>query len=223
MKSSKEFEFCPHCGTTFSKSPNEIDQEKKDFGMLGKRDKLENSSAINFTNIPNLNNLDINNIDLKNLDNLGIKLPFGFNKLFKQLVKELDKQFKELDKSISERDNNGINIRIETNIPGFEEQEIKEATKKNYVTEEIAKKLSKLPRKEAEAKVRRLSDKIIYEVSMPGVKSLKDVIINRLENSIEIKGITTKELLTKNIPVNLPIQKYSLKNGKFLLELKTAN
>ena len=80
-------------------------------------------------------------------------------------------------------------------------------------------RIARLPREEPETKIRRLTDKIIYEVYIPGVKSLKDVTVNRLENSIEIKAISQDRAYFKLIPVSLHLKRYYLKEEKLILEL----
>lgn len=82
-----------------------------------------------------------------------------------------------------------------------------------------AEKFSKLPKSEPETKVRRLTDKIVYEINLPGVKTIKDVIINKLENSIEIKAFSKDKAYFKLIPISLPLKKYRLEQEKLILEL----
>jgi len=82
-----------------------------------------------------------------------------------------------------------------------------------------AAKLAKMPKKEPETIVRRLSDRIIYEISVPGVKNIKDVIINKLQNSIEIKAFAKDKVYFKLLPVSLPIKKYKIEDEKLVLEL----
>lgn len=80
-------------------------------------------------------------------------------------------------------------------------------------------RLAKLPKAEPSTKVRRLTDRIIYEIDLPGVQE-KDVIISKLQNSIEIKAFTKDKAFFKLIPINLPILKHRLEKGKLILELK---
>ena len=173
-------------------------------------------------------------------------MPFGFNRIFNSLVKELDKQFKELDKEI-EKDQgankkvkrNGISINIssfgdnppEIKIKSFGDVPMINENIQNRlvkpvqqiqtqkISDDDAKRLSFLPREEANATVRRLSNKLIYEIDVPGVKSIKDIFINELENSIEIKAIGKDRAYLKLIPLKFPIKKYSLKDDKLVLEL----
>ena len=89
------------------------------------------------------------------------------------------------------------------------------------VSNEQSKKLAKLPRKEPKTKMKRLSGKLVYELQVPGVDNLQDIIINKLENSIEIKALSKDKIYSKTININLPILKYSLNHGNLVLELKT--
>ena len=41
--------------------------------------------------------------------------------------------------------------------------------------------------------MRRFADKIIYEISLPGVESTDDISVVRLENSIELRAIAKKK------------------------------
>ena len=234
-KIEKNFDYCPYCGNNFKEGYNESNE--RDYGFLGK------------TDIPDNN----------------LKLPFGFNFLFKNLMKEMDKQFRELDREIGKEriqknekredkqkisrlripfsQAGGISINISSgagepivkvrsfgNVPEFQEledhvrKEKREARKPKTIKmpeydEEKAKKLSKLPRQEAESKVRRLSGKVVYEINLPGVKNENDVVINELENSIEVKAFAKDKAYFKFLPISLPLLKYKLLKEKLILEL----
>lgn len=218
-KIDKNFEYCPYCGS-FTK--DEVGDER-DYGFLGKND------------------LNMNEV----------KMPLGFNTIFKKLMKEMDKQFRELDREIGKekemkldkRNPNikqgGISINISSgagqpvikvksfgNMPEFKvmENQIKPAGKPPakkvpQISEEQAKKLAKLPREEASSKVRRLSGKVVYEIELPDVKESKDIIINKLENSIEIKAFAKDKAYFKFLPVSLPLIRSRFLDGKLTLEL----
>ena len=83
--------------------------------------------------------------------------------------------------------------------------------------------MGKLPRETPTANVRRLGDLVIYEINIPGVKSLKDISISQLENSIEIKAIAKDKAYLKLLPVSLPILNYNLEKDKLILELEAKN
>jgi len=101
-----------------------------------------------------------------------------------------------------------------------DEKEIEKAKSLQEISAAKTAKYAKLPREEPETKVRRLTDKIVYEISLPGVKDEKDVIINKLQNSIEIKAFAKDKVYFKLIPLALTIKNYRLENEKLILELK---
>ena len=213
-KISDSFNFCPYC-----RAP--IEEDTSDWGMLGKN-------------------------DLSPADE-EFRLPFGFNMLFNtfnSLMKSFDNQFKELkklEKIETEKPSNkstvkkgGISISISTS--GNKPPEIKISSfgnlpKKVAKNEPLKinqrptlpsgnpKKFLGLPKQEPETNIRRLSDRIIYEVKLPGVKSLENISIVQLENSIEIKALAKDKVFSKIIPMGLPIRDYSLAKGKLTLEL----
>ncbi|MDO8622717.1 MAG: hypothetical protein Q7R52_00560 [archaeon] len=205
------FDYCPHCG---NQSYN-----REEFGLLGKDD---------FS--PMFNER---------------KMPFLVDKIFNTLIKNLDEQFQQLDRGMERKEKpnqlkkGGLNIsitsvggkqpRIEVrsfgNIPEFhqKEEKIKKHIQKNDFSEEKIKKLSLLPKEEPSTNIRRLSNKIVYEINMPEVKSLNDVSIIQLENSIEIKAIGKNKAYFKLIPISLPIINQKVSNGKLILELEAEN
>jgi len=212
-KISKEYDFCPYCGNDFrwEKAKN----NERDYGMLGKEDALNEFPSFGMP------------LNMGNLLN---------SSMFNSLFKEFDKQFREFDKELPKNNvkKNGISISIsmgdgknpDVKISGFGpdfknlKNESREKTMpKQELTDEEARKLSKLPKKEAKTEVRRFSNKIVYEIELPGIKSLRDIIINRLENSIEIKAFSEENAYFKLLPVNLPIINYKLEDNKLILEL----
>ncbi len=203
-KLSDKYDFCPYCGSR-------IEDDSKEWGMLGKND---------FTSP---------------MDEL--KLPMGFNMLFNSLMKSMNKQFAEAEKQMKEPSNkikkDGISISISTfgdgppkikvspmgNAQKAEVQEELPKVKQNLFSKEKTKRFSSLPREEPKTSIRRLSNKLIYELEMPGVESAEDVSVVRLESSIEIKAIGKKKAYFKLIPISLPLKKYDLTGGKLVLEL----
>lgn len=203
--------FCSACGLALN------DFDKDDWGMLGKNDILA----------PEINMM-------------------GFGGILNSLMKNLGSQMKAMEKEMKTEKNpnqlrKGISISISTsgnsppkikinNLDGnFIKTIQKEAPieKKKISTttlsEEKAKKFLKLPQEEPATTIRRLSNKMIYEIELPGVKSLQDVSIMQLENSIELKAISKDKSYKKIIPINLPIQRYKLSKEKMILELGVKN
>lgn len=174
----------------------------------------------------------------------SFNLGFPFNTIFKQLEKQIEKEMRNLDKdmgkSLLDMDNptslmNGLTIRIDSsngtpmikvssmNNPSNSSE--KEKTPKDNVglktqlTEEKAVENSKLPKEEAKTTVRRLTDRIIYELDIPGVEK-DNIHITKLQNSIEIKAFSKDRAYFKLIPVSLAILNSKLEEGKLVLELK---
>ncbi|MBU4086715.1 MAG: zinc ribbon domain-containing protein [Nanoarchaeota archaeon] len=221
-KVSKDFDFCPFCGQDFRL--NKKARREEDYGLLGRDDLFESR-----------------------MPDMKMGLPLGFNNLFNTLLKEVDQQFKNLDKEMTSQasqkqknidmNGSGISISISTATgkkpeikvnafgPEFKDMKIQQAKEVKLemqdISEEKAKAISKLPKKEAETKVRRLSNKIVYEIDLPGVKNIRDVVLNKLENSTEIKAFSKDKAYFKLLPVNFPLTNYSLKNEKLILEFRS--
>jgi HSP20 family molecular chaperone IbpA len=210
-KVSNSYNFCPYCQTPLK---DLFDDE--DWGLLGKNDFAEPEE---------------------------MKLPMGLNALFNSLLKNLNSQMKELDneqiqtpkKSGISKKSGGISISISTsgdkppeikvrsfgNNPEFKNngQNIKEKSKEIKLPISDLSNFAGLPKKEPQTNIRRLSNKVVYEIKLPGVKTVKDISIIQLESSIEIKALADKKVFYKIIPINLPIHKYNLSNGILTLEL----
>jgi HSP20 family molecular chaperone IbpA len=198
-KIKKGYNFCPGCGIDLNSS------NERDYGFLGKEDIDE------------------------------LRLPFGFNMLLKPLMKEITKQMAEMEREMARTDENPFgdvskkpvktSFSIHIGTPGAKPVNIspKKVNKpaKLYLpkfSEEISKKISSLPRKEPETNVRRLADKIVYELDIPGVSSVSDININLLEDAIEIKAASDKALFVKNIDIDLSLINYLVAKDKMVLE-----
>jgi hypothetical protein len=208
-KVNNQNNFCPNCGTPFN-------SERENLGMLGKDDYLDEfeNSADSF------------------FGNFGGKV---IGKIFESTMKMLEK---EMQKEAKNRRNyprtnmqlfiNGKKINLEGENQQIQQiRKPKEQKRKVVVLDKISqknlKKISSLPKQEPLTKIRRLSDKIVYEIEMPGVQSIKDISIIKLENSIEIKALAKDKAYFKLIPINFPITYYNLSKGKLVLELDAKN
>ena len=200
----KDFDFCPYCGSSLDANNS--------WGMLGKNDHIFEQNQFN-----------------NSLFGGGI-----FNKMIGNAMKMLEK---ELQKSVKEPQSDIPRTKVQLYINGKKinigaqpRKIIKKPVKKQiksipstYFSKEALKKFSNLPREDPKTNVRRLSDRIIYDIEMPEVKSIKDIAIVKLENSIEIKAIGKNKSYYKLIKIGLPIIDYYLSKGKLILELGTKN
>ncbi len=201
-KIEREFDFCPYCGKSLD--------IKNNWGILGKNDNLFEKKEEVFGFGGGILNKMIGNA-------------------MKVLEKELQKGIKEpqiVPKTKVQLYINGKKINIGTKpkkiIKRTAKKQIKEIPS-TYFSKESSKKFSNLPREEPKTNVRRLSDRIIYDIEMPEVKSVENISIIRLENSIEIKAIGKNKAYYKVIKIGLPILDYYLSKGKLILELGMKN
>jgi hypothetical protein len=199
-KIEKKFDFCPWCG---------LNMAEKD------EDEFFN---------PNFN------------------MGFPFNTIFKQLGKSLEKEFKSMERIAREPEKkaHGISIKISTGNSGNPvikigsigdkkiENEMgnmispvkKARIKQINISEDEARKFAKLPHKEPLTNIRRLADRIIYEIELPGVTDKKNIRISKMHNSIEIRAFSDDAAFLKLIPIALPIMRHAFEKGKLILELK---
>ncbi len=196
-KVSSKYKFCPSCG-------NEIEgYNEKDWGMLGREDLIgeEDSMSPFFTGFSG-----------KMLNNM-------LGNAFKMLEKEM-KSVEKSPKSNFRLMINGKEIKLGQleQKKSLKKDAVKKIPKREFGKEQL-KKILELPKKEPKTSLKRFGDKIIYEIEMPEVKSLNDVLINNLENSIEIKAIGKSFIYSKIIPLNMPITNQELFQGKLILEL----
>jgi HSP20 family molecular chaperone IbpA len=194
-KIDRKFNFCPWCGYSIKGG-----KEESDFGLLG-RDDI------------------IGNINLNNPSQAD--LPFGLGKMVNSLVKQLEKELANI-----ENDNQnlpkGFSVRIQSGMPmqRIMEQPKQKVKINKIVSEEEQIRRQRLPKKEAESRVKRLSDKIIYEVNAPGIKNKDDIVITKLEDGFEIKIYTDNACYTKKVPLNVEVENYFLKKDTVVIELK---
>ncbi|MFC1682577.1 hypothetical protein ACFL0X_03085 [Nanoarchaeota archaeon] len=147
------------------------------------------------------------------------------NKMLGSAMKALEKEIrKDMKRDLQPRTNfhlflNGRKVNIDgSNAP--QQQRVKQKVKEALTLPRgELKGFANFEKKEPVTNIRRLSDKILYDIDLPGVKSLKDVSIIKLENSIEIKALANECAYFKSIPINLKIMNYSLENERLIFEL----
>ncbi len=199
-KTKPGYNFCPNCGNPLKK--------QEDWGMLGKNDNIQNESS------PFHNAFMGNNKMLNNMLGNAMKM------LEKEMKKVEDKnQPNNFPKTNFKLMINGKEIKPNLQPKQSAKKPIKKIPK-NEFNEEQLKKYSELEKENPKTNLKRIGEKIIYEIGMPGVKSLKNIMTNQLESSIEIKAIGKTRAYKKTIPLNAPITNQILEKEKLILELK---
>ena len=207
-KIKQDFKFCPFCSKNLI---SKYDQE--DYGFLGRNDFVEE-------------NMDFTDTFVE--------------KMFNSVIKLFEKQMKNIHNDMNNPEHNPMqdprrNLKQNPNFPGLnvkffvngekvfpEKRNVNQPLVKinNYFPKEKMRKFSELPKKEPKSRIKRLSGKVIYELYVPGVKTINDVLINQLESSIEIKALSKDKVYSKNLNINLPILRYHLVNGSLIIEMR---
>lgn len=192
---NKKYRFCPYCGSSLHK-----EDIIKEFGMLGQSDLNEEET----------------------MEQMFGDNGFGFadkilNTFVQQLIKTLNQQLNNIENSeFAEVKTfpNGIKIKINPSAPS------KKTPEKNKIelTKKQIEKITNLPKTEAKTTIKRLSDKIIYELNTPGVESTEDVFVSKVESGYEIKAIGKNKVYINNFPINLPLKGYWLKDKGLVFE-----
>jgi len=214
----KSYEFCPFCGWDSTR------KEEEGYGFLGTK--------------------DFEGMDVKMPFGLNMFLKPLMKELNKQMV-ELDKEVRRekvedkkqgranVSPNVSPNTNFSISIGMPGQKPihisssgnkaGFGIQQPQNVPRKQMILPKIAdnvlEKIKKLPRKEPNTGVRRLADRIVYEIDLPGVKSVKNVNVSNLEIGIEIKAFTDKEVFVKTLELKLPLLNYYFEEERLVLEM----
>lgn len=203
-KSEGKFSFCPHCGNNFIDTM----KEREEFGLLGRSDYVDHEEEAPLQNFGMFDKL--------------------VNSMMSSMMKNLDKQFKgqfkdfesDLDRTEVKTFPNGVRIKIS----GPMNPAVAQARKKKLVPvkREIGadqlKRIGTLPRAKAKTAVKRFGDRVVYELSTPGVNSVDDIFVSKLESGYEIKAIGDKKVYVNNVPINLPLRKYSILKNKLQIE-----
>lgn len=202
-RSEEKFSFCPFCGNNFV----DTRKEKEDFGLLGKNDYAENEDEMAFQNMGMMDRLVSSMV----------------NSMMKNLDKQFKDQFKDIEKDLNRTEvktfPNGIRIKIAGPINGA--QRIKAKPQKivrREISEAQLRKMGSLPRTKAKASMKRFGNRVVYELSTPGVISPEDVFVSKLESGYEVKAIGDKKVYVNSVPINLPLRKYSILKNKLMIE-----
>lgn len=191
-KIKKIYSFCPSCGIPLKES-------KDEWGMLGKNDSIENE-------LPKITGGGL----------MGNMMNKMLGNAIKMLEQEMNKELGEIEKQPRTK------IKLMVNgkeINPYEEKRENAKILPIEFSDENLKKWKKMEKKEPKSKLRRVDDKIKYELEIPEVKSIQDISIVKLENSLEVRAIGKKTGYVKNISIDLPLKKYTLLKGILTLEL----
>ncbi len=192
-KINSENNFCPNCGINLKKG--KVQENKKNWGMLGKEDKIEQQEIL-----PGMS---------------GGMLGKMLQGAMKMLEKEMQKDMKK-----DNFQNQNFKLMINGKEIGLNQNQKEEPQKIKKLPSNTLKDFSKYPKHEPQTNIKRIENKLVYELNIPEIKSLKDISIQKLENSIEIKAISKNKAYKKIIPFNLPILNYELSKDKLVLEMQ---
>jgi predicted RNA-binding Zn-ribbon protein involved in translation (DUF1610 family) len=194
---NENYSFCPHCGVSY------IDpiEEAREFGMLGKSDE----------------NSDVNQLAPTSEGITDKIIGSVMQSIIKNMVSQIGNSQKKSNIPEIQSFPNGIKIKIglPTPIKKVQKKIVKQA---QTLTEEQIEKMSKLPRATAKTNVRRLPDKVLYEISASGILSPEDIFISKTESGYEVKAIGKSKIYTNNLPINLPLKGYSISEKSLLFE-----
>lgn len=194
---------CTSCGEKVEKKFNycpfcggsmKAGNDRGDFGILGRNDR--------------------------NVAQENVKLPFGMEKIMGSLVKQLEKQIGNME--IDERTGFPKGIKIQVARSPMEQVMRKQIKTKEIVqvSEKEAGRRARLKKMEAESRMKRLGDVIIYEIAAPGLKKKEDVVITELATGLEIRAYCRDNCYVKTIPLKVEVLNYRVGNEKVFVEMK---
>lgn len=187
-KVKEKYSFCPTCGRDL-RNPK---KDERDFGLLG-RNNVEQYPLVGG------GGFGIS-------DKIIEKIMNNFMKNMPDVMKHLENQAEQMDSEVEEIPNG---LRISFGNLTRRRNPKKKAVRKTITQEQIEKMHGK-PRVEAKTSIRRLSDKVVYELKALGIEDINDVFVSKLENGYEVKAIGKNKVYVNSLPVNLPLRGYRL-------------
>lgn len=149
-----------------------------------------------------------------------LKLPFGVEKIMGSLVKQLEKQIGNMEVDEKTGMPKGFKIQIGRMPMGAVAQKPMKKREIVLVSGEEAERRAGLEKVEAESRVKRLGDVIIYEIKAPGVMRKEDVVVTELETGIEIRAFAKDKCYVKVIPLKVEILGMRIDREKVSVELR---
>lgn len=153
----------------------------------------------------------------------GGSLGFGISdklisSLFTKLMKSLESQMGNAQDVQGRALPNGIQVKI-----GVPTQKASPRPKMRKLSEEQMKRMAGVPRIEAKSEIRRLSDRVVYDLKAPGIDSLDDVFVSKVESGYEIKAIGKDKVYINSVQVDLPLKSYTLHEKGLTVEFGTSH
>jgi RNA polymerase subunit RPABC4/transcription elongation factor Spt4 len=151
-----------------------------------------------------------------------LKLPFGVEKIMGSLVKQLEKQLENMDLDDKEGMPKGFKIQIARGpmVHGVVQNNVPKKRMTSVVSREEGERRANLKKTEAESKVKRIGDVIIYEIKAPGIMRKEDVVITELETGIEIRAYAQDRCYVKVIPMKVEILGMRIDREKISVEMR---
>lgn len=190
-----DFDFCPHCGCDVRNPEKDLEE----FGLLGKHGAGAAPLA----------------------DGGGLGMGLGdklISSIFNQLMKSLESQ---MGAALPRADVRALPHGIRVNL-GVPVQKSVPKVKVRKITEDQVKRMSGAPRIEAKSDIRRLSDRVLYDLKAPGIDSLDDVFVSKVESGYEVKAIGKNKVYVNSLQVDLPLKGYTLHEKGLTLEFGAA-
>ncbi len=174
--------------------PQKAGAQRKDLGMLGGDDRGQVQE--------------------------DLKLPFGLNKMVGSLVKQLEKEMGGVNMNGAQGLPKNFKIQIGGVPMGQMMQKPVKKKKVVVVSEEEAERRAGLKKVEAESRVKRIGDVIIYEIEAPGVGKKEDVAVVELESGLEVRVYARDKCYVKVIPMKVEVLGWRVDGDRVSVELR---
>ncbi len=200
----EDWEFCPRCGNRlkgdiFTDVFSRIEREFKEMDRMFER---------------NFEVFDLSPFFTKPMKGRGFSIRITQTSGEKPKISV--KTFGDVDRKEIEEEMKRLGFRDKVKAVGSKIREIREPREERKLSLTGAKVTE-----EPKTSVRRIGDKIVVEVELPGVRDMRDIEVRSLENSIEVKAIAGDKayfkILTK--PPQTSILNKRFKDGILYLEL----
>lgn len=188
-KLKEDFSFCPHCGIDLRNPQLELEN----YGLFGRNEGMQ---------------------EMPQPTSMGMGISDKLiNSIFNQLMKSIEGQVRGMNAENIAQNSNGVTIKV-----GLPAEAQPKRAKRKSISEEQIKRMTGLPRVEAKTNIRRLSDRVVYELKAPGVNSVEDIFVSKLAEGYEIRAIGKSKVYLNSLPVELPLKRYSLSDKGITFE-----